>query len=93
MAAKNKKPKSTVTAKDFTGEKYNTYVKENAAKLRLQLAVSGKKPTAAEKALLGADKAIRKMNNSKKVSPLDDATSKSKSLASKKKPVIKVKKK
>lgn len=85
MAAKNKKPKITVTAKDFTGEKYNTYVKENAAKLREKLATSGKKPTAAEKALLGADAAIRKMNSSKKVSPLDDAISKGKTLPSKNK--------
>lgn len=85
MAAKNKKPRITVTAKDFTGEKYNTYVKENAAKLRSDLAGSKRKPTAAEKALLGADEAIRKMNKSKKVSPLDDAISKGKTLPSKNK--------
>lgn len=55
-----------VTGKDFTGEKYNTNIKEQAAKLRADLAVSKKSPTRSEQAILDADAAIQRMNSASK---------------------------
>jgi hypothetical protein len=57
-------PKSNITSKDITGEKYNTNIKEEAAKLRLALA-NGENLSRYQKAVLEADATIQRMNKPK----------------------------
>ena len=68
MAAKpTPKPKAVVKAKskltgaDITGQKYNTNIKEEAAKIRLKVKMK-EKLTPYEKSVIGADAAIKRMN-------------------------------
>jgi hypothetical protein len=68
MAAKpTPKPKAVVKAKskltgaDITGQKYNTNIKEEAAKIRLKVKMK-EKLTPYEKSVLGSDAAIKRMN-------------------------------
>jgi hypothetical protein len=55
------KPKSKLTGADITGQKYNTKIKEEAAKIRLKVKLK-EKITPYEKSVLGSDAAIKKMN-------------------------------
>jgi hypothetical protein len=55
------KPKSKLTGADITGQKYNTKIKEEAAKIRLKVRLK-EKLTPYEKSVLGSDAAIKKMN-------------------------------
>ena len=65
-----KKPtaKSKLTGADITGQKYNTKIKEEAAKVRLKVRMK-EKLTPYEKSLLGADTAIKKMNTKPTAKP------------------------
>ena len=68
MAAKTPKKSSTksLTARDITGQNYNSMIKEKAAKVRLKLEIEKRKPTLREKSYLDADAAIVKMNSTSK---------------------------
>lgn len=55
------KPKSKLTGADITGQKYNTQIKEEAAKIRLKVKMK-EKLTPYEKSVLGSDAAIKRMN-------------------------------
>ena len=55
------KAKSKLTGADITGQKYNTKIKEEAAKVRLKVKMK-EKLTPYEKSVLGSDAAIKKMN-------------------------------
>jgi len=55
------KPKSKLTGADITGQKYNTKIKEEAAKVRLKVKMK-EKLTPYEKSVLGSDAAIKRMN-------------------------------
>jgi hypothetical protein len=62
--------KSKLTGADITGQKYDTQIKEEAAKIRLKVRMK-EKLTRYEKSVLDADAAIKKMNTqpaSKKIS-------------------------
>ena len=65
MATKKRSTKS-LTARDITGQNYNSMIKEKAAKVRLKLEVEKRKPTLREKSYLDADAAIVKMNSTSK---------------------------
>jgi len=62
---KNAVPVS-LTARDITGQNYNSMIKEKAAKVRLKLEIEKRKPTPREKSYLDADAAIVKMNSTSK---------------------------
>ena len=64
------KPKSKLTGADITGQKYNTKIKEEAAKIKLKVKMK-EKLTPYEKSVIGSDAAIRRMNTKtvKKTSP------------------------
>jgi hypothetical protein len=55
------KPKSKLTGADITGQKYNTKIKEEAAKIKLKVKMK-EKLTPYEKSVIGSDAAIRRMN-------------------------------
>jgi hypothetical protein len=55
------KAKSKLTGADITGQKYNTKIKEEAAKIRLKVRMK-EKLTPYEKSVLGSDAAIKRMN-------------------------------
>ena len=55
------KAKSKLTGADITGQKYNTKIKEEAAKIKLKVRMK-EKLTPYEKSVLGADAAIKRMN-------------------------------
>ena len=55
------KAKSKLTSADITGQKYNTNIKEEAAKIRLKVKMK-EKLTPYEKSVIGADSAIKRMN-------------------------------
>jgi len=55
------KPKSKLTGADITGQKYNTQIKEEAAKIKLKIKMK-EKLTPYEKSVIGADAAIKRMN-------------------------------
>ena len=57
------KAKSKLTSADITGQKYNTNIKEEAAKIRLKVKMK-EKLTPYEKSVLGADAAIKRINSS-----------------------------
>jgi hypothetical protein len=59
------KPKSKLTGADITGQKYNTKIKEEAAKIRLKVKLK-EKLTPYEKSVLGADAAVKRMNTKPK---------------------------
>ena len=63
-------PKSKLTGVDITGKKYNTKIKEEAAKIQLKVKMK-EKLTPYEKSVIGSDAAIRRMNTKtvSKVSP------------------------
>jgi hypothetical protein len=54
-------PKSKLTGADITGQKYNTKIKEEAAKIKLKVKMK-EKLTPYEKSVIGSDAAIRRMN-------------------------------
>ena len=58
-------PKSNITSKDITGEKYNTNIKEEAAKLRRLELANGENLSRYQKSVIEADAAIRRMNRPK----------------------------
>ena len=60
--------KSKLTGADITGQKYNTKIKEEAAKIRLKVKMK-EKLTPYEKSVLGADAAIKKMNTKPAAKP------------------------
>ena len=62
---KNATPRS-LTARDITGQNYNSMIKEKAAKVRLKLEIEKRKPTPLEQSYLDADAAIVKMNSTSK---------------------------
>jgi hypothetical protein len=55
------KPKSKLTGADITGQKYNTKIKEEAAKIKLKVKMK-EKLTPYEKSVIGSDAAIKRMN-------------------------------
>ena len=55
------KSKSKLTGADITGKKYDTNIKEEAAKIRLKVKMK-ERLTPYEKSVLGSDAAIKKMN-------------------------------
>jgi hypothetical protein len=59
------KAKSKLTGADITGQKYNTKIKEEAAKIKLKVKMK-EKLTPYEKSVLGSDAAIKKMNTATK---------------------------
>jgi hypothetical protein len=62
------KPKSKLTGADITGQKYNTNIKEEAAKIRLKVRMK-EKLTPYEKSVLGSDAAIKRMNAKSTATP------------------------
>jgi hypothetical protein len=62
------KPKSKLTGADITGQKYNTKIKEEAAKIKLKIKMK-EKLTPYEKSVLGSDAAIKKMNTKTTAKP------------------------
>lgn len=62
------KAKSTLTGADITGKKYNTQIKEEAAKIKLKTQM-GEKLTAYEKSVTAAQAAIQRMNPQPKATP------------------------
>ena len=75
MAAAKKpiaKSKSNITGADITGQKYNTQIKEEAAKVRLKVRMK-EKLTPYEKSVLGADAAIKKLNTPSKENNMSTA--------------------
>jgi hypothetical protein len=56
------KAKSKLTSADITGQKYNTNIKEEAAKIKLKVKMK-EKLTPYEKSVLGADAAIKRINS------------------------------
>jgi hypothetical protein len=69
------KPKSKLTGADITGQKYNTKIKEEAAKIRLKVRMK-EKLTPYEKSVLGSDAAIKKMNTKSTSTPSKQPTAK-----------------
>jgi superfamily II DNA helicase RecQ len=69
------KPKSKLTGADITGQKYNTKIKEEAAKIRLKVRMK-EKLTPYEKSVLGSDAAIKKMNTKSTSTPSKKPTPK-----------------
>jgi len=69
------KSKSKLTGADITGQKYNTKIKEEAAKVRLKVKMK-EKLTPYEKSVLGSDAAIKRMNTkpNEKTSPKKPAS-------------------
>lgn len=59
------KVKSKLTGADITGQKYDTKIKEEAAKIRLKVRMK-EKLTRYEKSVLDSDAAIKKMNTAPK---------------------------